>query len=530
MRALLYFLALTSCCVPPLYVFSEEYITPKWYLGLTAVALTAIYEVWTFTHGTRCVDVRLHALSHAAKGLIVYECGYALYYWLRSGLSNGAGINGTFENPAPMALHLCMLLPIVLWHATGGRRRLHTCLALSVAVAAVTMIFLTQSRAGFISLAIMLCPYVGIVPMRHRRRQADIAAIMITAVAVAVTCAVAWFCVTGKQDSTNGREFILKTTWTLIQEQPIRGHGHGGFHRLYMERQAEFFARNGECAEAWLADDIRHPLNEFLYLWVDYGITAPLILLALLIVPIVCFIKHGNMTMAATMIPILIFSILSYPLQYPLTWLVIGITNMLVVCRYSKSDNRLKEVFRLRTSLYTPIVAVFMYAMSATCIATVVYNWYWDYQWSGTSRKAAHGFSKEMMPRYELLHSHFAGNPYFLYNYMAEQFYAGHFADAAATYAELHRLASTYDMELLMGDICLHDGKPGRSLSHYTRAMYMVPVRFAPLDGQLRAYAMMGDTLRADSVARVIMGKCVKVPSAAVEQIRHEAEKYSLHR
>ena len=48
----------------------------------------------------------------------------------------------------------------------------------------------------------------------------------------------------------------------------------------------------------------------------------------------------------------------------------------------------------------------------------------------------------------------------------------------------------------------------------------MVPVRFAPLAGMMKAYTMMGDTLKADSVARVIISKDVKVPSVEVEMIK----------
>ena len=42
-------------------------------------------------------------------------------------------------------------------------------------------------------------------------------------------------------------------------------------------------------------------------------------------------------------------------------------------------------------------------------------------------------------------------------------------------------------------------------------------VRFAPLAGMMEAYTMMGDTLRADSMARVIISKKVKVPSVEVQ-------------
>jgi len=39
----------------------------------------------------------------------------------------------------------------------------------------------------------------------------------------------------------------------------------------------------------------------------------------------------------------------------------------------------------------------------------------------------------------------------------------------------------------------------------------------------MKAYTMMGDTLRADSIARVIISMEVKVPSVEVEMIKASA-------
>ena len=68
-----------------------------------------------------------------------------------------------------------------------------------------------------------------------------------------------------------------------MKEHPIIGHGHRGFEREYMLRQADFFREHPDSEYAVLADEIRHPLNEFLYVWVNYGVAAPVALLLLLL-------------------------------------------------------------------------------------------------------------------------------------------------------------------------------------------------------------------------------------------------------
>lgn len=128
-----------------------------------------------------------------------------------------------------------------------------------------------------------------------------------------------------------------------------------------------------------------------------------------------------------------------------------------------------------------------------------------------------------MMPVYGRLYRHYSRNPYFLYNYAAEQFYAGCFASALETARECRVYWSSYNLELLTGDICRHSGRYEEAISHYLQAGNMCPVRFAPLEGLYHAYKDSGDTRKADSVSAVIRRKKVKVPSSDVVRIKAEA-------
>lgn len=54
----------------------------------------------------------------------------------------------------------------------------------------------------------------------------------------------------------------------------------------------------------------------------------------------------------------------------------------------------------------------------------------------------------------------------------------------------------------------------------------MCPVRFAPLSGMLQIYQQIGDTVKADSMAQVILNKPIKIPSSDINEMKAEAKKW----
>ena len=147
----------------------------------------------------------------------------------------------------------------------------------------------------------------------------------------------------------------------------------------------------------------------------------------------------------------------------------------------------------------------------------------YENRWHRANEGVRFGYASQALEQYELLYPHYRHDTRFLYSMMFCQYQARQFGEAAATYERMTRLCRTYDMELLMGDILRHDEQPRQALHHYNQAHHMVPVRFAPLAGMMDAYTMMGDTLKADSVARMIVSMEVKVPSVEVEMIKARA-------
>lgn len=60
----------------------------------------------------------------------------------------------------------------------------------------------------------------------------------------------------------------------MIKEAPLLGHGPDGFQRLYMYYQADYLKSICDNSKLILADNINHPLSEFLIIAVNYGIVG----------------------------------------------------------------------------------------------------------------------------------------------------------------------------------------------------------------------------------------------------------------
>ncbi len=91
------------------------------------------------------------------------------------------------------------------------------------------------------------------------------------------------------------------------------------------------------------------------------------------------------------------------------------------------------------------------------------------------ARQALRGHSREMMPRYAELYGHYRDDASFLYNYAAEQFYAGRYEEALSTARECRALWPSYNLSLLTGDICRAAGKYGKPCGTMNRLIGCVP-------------------------------------------------------
>lgn len=495
-----YSIIFAACFVVPLPCFSDEWIIPKWYLS--AIAIAIVIPIRIFVIRRVCHPIRLLALSQAATYIITLECSYVLFFdYLFN--SNRTWLCGTFDNPAILALHLTILFPLVL-----GRFRIRTLSSTSlfktiVVITAISIVVLTSSRTGIITIVILFSIYL--INSKKLSKTLSIFIIVITFIGVAVMS------MNIKKDSTSGRYFIALTTMNIIKDNPLFGYGPDGFQKEYMKRQGLYFKNNPDSKYAILASDVNHPLNEFLLLWVKYGITGPIVLILLLVTPII--------KQVYSVIPIAIFALFSYPLNYPLTWLILLGSNLFLFYNIW-----LKDLLFIRKTISIILIRSTVISLSCIALVVIIREWRYDYKWCQAMHGAERGHSKDVVPVYDKLNLHYQNDIYFLYNYMAVLFHAGYFRQSIKIYTDLARRYSGYNIELLAGDCFRQVNNNDSALVHYQMASYMCPCRFAPLEGMYLSYHSQRDIIRRDSIAKLIENKQVKIKSYDVMRIKHLSE------
>ena len=496
------------CYLSPIYLFTDAHLLPKWYLCLLGLAVTGMLAAVALWRGKR-LELHGEAWSFVCKVFTLttaLECLWVAVCIVREGLRLG-GEAGTLDNPAELSLHLCVVLPMTGWqvmHSEGRKWRLAYGAA---AVLSAAVLWLTQSRTGLICLALYGIIGLGLVVCRCIRQK--LLRWGIYGVTVVVLLAGTSAYVTSrKTDSTSGRAFILGRSWELVKEHPLTGHGHRGFEREYMLRQANFFQRCPDSECAVLADEIRHPLCEFVYVWVNYGLVAPIALLALLLLPLWQW-WCGDKKIRPFLLPmltILVFSCFSYPFYYPIAWLTVG-TSVLYVAR------KVLHQWQQRTFFPYLLLVISLIVLGITSVDAVQeYRWYQAYR---------HSFRNDSALReYEELYPYFRRNHVFLYSYAMASFKRKDLDRAKVVIDECGSLWSGYNRELLAGDICFYMEKYPEAITHYEMANAMCPVRFAPLEGLYKVYDKTNDAPHRKEVADQIATKPIKVNSLDVMRIK----------
>lgn len=439
------------------------------------------------------------------------ECLYVLVQICTQGVPS-AGVTGTLDNPAGLSFNLCVALAVeIQWLKNKWEYKREKAYGWAYCIVMMTILFLTKSRTGllcatFYGVAIGIRYLHAHHPAMHYRH-------ILYTLAFFVTAGYCTILFLNKKDSTSGRAFILKRSIELAMEHPWKGHGHGGFEKEYMLRQADFFCKDPDSKYALLADEVHHPLNEFVYLWVNYGITSPLILLAVLVWPIWRCSHTKNraaMTIFLVMLAIFVFSCFSYPFYYPIAWLAVGASLVYTFRKF------LSRMFRNK------IMLVLLMAMSISAMFLTLGDAMHEHLWYRAYR---HSFRNDSaLSEYEQLHGYFRRSRHFLYNYAMASFKRGDLKRAECLLEECGEFWNGYNRELLYGDVCFYQQKFPQAIFHYQKARNMCPVRFAPLEGLYKVYESAGDEAERKKMANIIAKQEVKIHSPVVDRIKKQCK------
>ena len=440
---------------------------------------------------------------------VMVHCYLQLSGVLKHAYGNGDGAFAAvagFDNPAGVAAALTVCLPFMTVKAAGSKRPvLSIWVLMTVFLLSMTLMVLIGSRAGLISIGTVLVFFIiqDIDDRKVKRILLIVAVITVATVAVVLTV--------HKKASNTGRMLILNVCRDMINERPLLGHGLHGFRSQYMNFQALYLERCRSTVMDMLADNVTHPLNEYVLVAVNFGMAGITALLAAAVVIVRHYLRHPSrdgFTGIMVMAGIAVLSLFSYPFRYPLTSVALACALVLVfrepILKFTDSRRR----FFSACTLLLSIAGLFLFMPWAVA----------QHRWGKVS--LATGHVKETEREYAALYRRLKKDPYFLYNYAYLLADAGKNRQALQTAGESLELMSNYDTVLFMAEQESLCGDTDNAEQHYLLASRMCPVRFIPLYGLFCLYEEQGRFDEMKSIGQRILNKRIKVKSPEVSRIR----------
>lgn len=490
--------------------FVDETTAPKACFALFGAVIFCALCTQNEFHGEIS---RIFRFTDMATAIMLCAVSQAIYVILqKTGICAVPGTFpacGSFDNPAGVASALAFSLPFGLGLINRRHPYIQKVSWASMAII-VTGIIVSESRSGILAACMVM--FVFFVMRRKCIRKLWVIFPVVGFVAAVV------FLYHYKQDSADGRLLIWRCTWSVIRESPWIGHGIGGFQARYMDAQADYFKAHPESPYVMLADNTQAPFNEYLGLLTEFGFAGGIILLVGAALLLRAWWKHpcGSSRVAILcLLSIAVFSLFSYPFRYAHTWLLCGISVVVLLFNaYSPAQSVRRIIFLSATLCFVGVSCFSIHRMRI------------EMCWREVATCSLGGMTDEMLPAYHKLYGELGKNPYFLYNYAAELNVSGHYAESLRIGQECDALMADYFVQLLMADNCKQLKRYEQAKRYLGQASYMCPNRFVPLYELYKIYELQANTVAMCRMAEAILRKPIKVESSEVHRIIAEMKRY----
>ena len=443
-----------------------------------------------------------------------------LYSLGKAFVSGEANVTGSFDNSAGIVSSVCITAPYCFLLL-----KKKSSYAVPIAILVLSAIFLfllyTKSRAGIITLTII---YIFLLSHLFKNRTQ---AIRVSIVLFLILSFGLYFV---NKDSSDGRFLISLCSIEMIKDKPCFGFGLNGFTSHYMDYQAHYFAAHPQSRFAMLAGNIRHPMNEYLLLLVNFGIMgfSVLLLSAFFFLRAVTKRTLNALCWGAllSLLSLAIFSLFSYPFCYPYTWLIVLLNMWTLITETHLGQRTTACILPFR---FVKLVTIIL---SICCIVFITNKTSLELKWKELVDKVNYGIiDNDITDGYKSLEKEMGNNPAFLYNYAAVLLSFEDYDTALNIALKCRQHWSDYDLELMLGLINMqvfHADKDEVSfhnaLSFFEHASKMIPCRFIPLYYQLQLYQKTLSLSDMYRLSNEIITKPVKVPSDKVTEIKSLAK------
>lgn len=494
--------------------FTDAHIVTKWIFVGIIICIIGLYNSVLVTNSNGYLKENI-LLLEAIIPLCLLQAVYGiLQYWGLLSSHSLLEITGSFDNPAGFAACLCAGLPFIGFLLSNNSKYIR-CTGWIVGIIIAMAIILSGSRAGIVSIAMAVV--VFLFQRLNRRRYVWKYVLLVSTILLFIACY--W----AKKDSADGRLLIWQCSINMVKDAPLLGHGIGSFEACYMDYQAEYFKTHETNRYSMLADNVKHPFNEYICVLLNFGIVGLMILLIFVFFLVWCYGKKTDKEKriaAYVLFAIGIFSLFSYPFMYPFTWIVT------FICIYFIIKDQIKNL--LVMSGVKDVICVIVFIGSFWGIYKLIDCIQTEKAWTEVSELSLAGKYKEVLPVYKVLEGKLTNDPYFLYNYAAILLAAKQYEESLKIALRCRRYWADYDLELIIGENYQRLKQPEHAALYYNSAALMCPSRFLPHYKLFFLYKENGENKRMIEVAETIIRKPIKIKTPAILMMKREMKKEKL--
>lgn len=486
--------------------FTDTYILPKWLVVIAIVLCLGVYGAIRLIIN-KPVHIDFPILGIGMSILCCIQAIYGLLQYFSLVHSDfGYKITGTFDNPAGFAACLCCGLPFVAFFLLHHNRYMRYA-GWVISVLIIVAVCLSHSRSGIVSVLVIIIACMCEKYIRSRWKKPLLMALL----------AGYWI----KKDSADGRLLIWRCGWEMVKDAPFFGHGIGSFDAHYMDYQAEFFKEQGlESRYAMLADNVKQPFNEYLGVFINWGIAGLLLLAGIVGLLIYCYKRNPTTEKRVALYALLsigVFSCFSYPFTYPFTWLV----TFLAVLMLTRDDwNKIKIPVWCRNIIYVvAMLGAFVGINRVSDRFRMERNWH-----KASVQALCKDYDEAILSYVTLLHK-FDDNPYFLYNYAAVLLENKQYEKSLKIALQCRQYWADYDLELIIGENYQHLGKQELAEAYYEHASMMCPSRFLPFYKLFYLYKENKEYDKMREMAELIIDKPMKIKTSSILMMKREMKR-----
>lgn len=426
-------------------------------------------------------------------------------------------VTGSFENPAGISAFLSALFPFSLFFVGERNYKLWGYFASSLLI--ITIV-LSNSRTGVLAV-IVTCILYGYKYMDCLKWRCSIKRYVFLGIVACVILLLVglyfW-----KKGSADGRMLIWLCSWNMFLDHWFLGVGSGKFQAEYMIYQAEYFHQHPDSVFGILADNIKHPFNEYVKILVEYGTLGFSLLLVVLVNLIRIYRCHREkrilIPVFGSLLAMGISACFSYPFNYPGT--CVALVLCLVIITSFTQTFEMKKMIYVKLFKYVVLICMFWFVGAAILWGRA------EFEWCRIANASLAGKTEEMLPRYREVYRCMKNEGLFLYNYGAELYQVGRYRESLEILNECSVLFNDVDLQLLLAENYVQLGMYTEAERKLLIATSMCPVRFVPLYKLMNMYLKIGNMKEVNRYAKLIVDKSVKIPSLQVDQIKNIARKF----